>query len=76
LFGFTNLHYFFRIVERATITRYELASASPVKGSSVSAAMSWGGGNTSLSPLAGQQVKVKVAMADAKLFSIQLACAN
>jgi hypothetical protein len=53
-----------------------LAEADPLKGSAINAVASWGHGATaSLSRLAGKEVAFKVAMADAKLFSLRLGCA-
>ena len=54
-----------------------LEQADQIKGNSVAAVASWGGGTlASLSKLAGQQVQVRVAMMDAKLFSVRLVCAK
>ena len=53
----------------------ELHASDMIKGSSVAAAATWGHGRRqSLSALAGEQVQVRVAMADAKLFSMELGC--
>jgi hypothetical protein len=52
------------------------ADADQLKGSATNAVASWGGGAVaSLSALAGKEVALKVAMADAKLFSLRLGCA-
>ena len=52
------------------------ADSDLIKGSSVRAVGSWGKGSLrTLSHLAGQEVQLRVVMADAKLFAIQLACA-
>ena len=60
----------------APVAGMELDQADQIKGNSVAAVASWGGGTlASLSKLAGQQVQVRVAMTDAKLFSLRLACA-
>lgn len=64
------------VVGALTSELMTLESSDPIKGSSVSAVASWGGGAlASLSGLAGKKVQFKVAMADARLFSIKLACA-
>ena len=56
--------------------QFSLAASDLIKGSAVSAVASWGGGAlASLSSLAGQKVQLQVAMADARLFSLKLACA-
>ena len=53
-----------------------VVDSDAVKGSSVRAIGSWGKGSLrTLSHLAGQQVQLRVVMADAKLFAIRLACA-
>lgn len=53
------------------------ADCDAVKGSSVRAVGSWGkGALRTLSHLAGQEVQLRVVMADAKLFAIRLACAG
>ena len=50
--------------------------ADLVKGSAVSAVVSWGGGTlATLSALSGKRVQLRVAMSDAKLFSIRMECA-
>ena len=55
---------------------FDLARADQLKGSAVSAVASWGGGATaSLSALAGQRVALRIAIADAKLFSVRMECA-
>ena len=46
-------------------------------GNALAAAASWqGGALASLSALEGHKVSFRVAMADAKLFSLKLACAS
>ena len=60
---------------------FSLANANPIVGNNLAAAASWGhdGGaafTSSLSPLAGTDVAFKVAMRDAKLFSLELKCAE
>lgn len=51
--------------------------ADQLKGSATNAVASWGrGAVASLSALAGKEVALKVAMADAKLFSLRLGCAE
>ena len=53
----------------------ELEASDPIKGSAINAVASWGKGQlATLAGLAGQSVKLRVTMADAKLFSMQLAC--
>jgi hypothetical protein len=53
------------------------ADSDVIKGSSVHAIASWGAGKLrTLSHLAGQDVKLRVVMADAKLFAVRLACAS
>ena len=55
---------------------YSLARADQLKGSATNAVASWGAGQVaSLSHLAGQEIALKVTMADAKLFSLRLGCA-
>ena len=54
-----------------------LADSDPIVGNALGAAASWqGGALASLSALAGIKVAFRVAMADAKLFSLKLACAS
>ena len=55
---------------------YSLANADQLKGSATNAVASWGAGKiASLSHFAGQEIALKVTMADAKLFSLRLGCA-
>jgi hypothetical protein len=55
---------------------YSLAEADLLKGSATNAVASWGGGRVaSLSHFAGQEISLKVTVADAKLFSLRLGCA-
>jgi len=59
-----------------TAEDYALSAADPLKGSATNAVASWGGGAfASLSGFAGQEISLKVTMADAKLFSLRLGCA-
>lgn len=54
----------------------ELNASDRTKGSAVGAIASWNQGSlASLSALAGKEVQIRVAMTDASLFSIRLACA-
>ena len=56
---------------------FSLQDADPVQGSSLSAAASWRSGSmASLSKFSGESVKLRVAMADSRLFAIRLACAD
>eukprot|EP01050_Picozoa_sp_SAG11_P006122 SAG11_NODE_463_length_9226_cov_21.629232_5_plen_113_part_00 len=56
---------------------FSLADADKLKGGAIDAVASWGGGETaSLSALAGKQVQLNVALADAKLYSLRLGCAK
>ena len=55
---------------------YTLTDADKLKGSATNAVASWGGGAVAtLSQFAGKEIALKVAMADAKLFSLRLGCA-
>jgi hypothetical protein len=55
---------------------YTLTDADKLKGSATNAVASWGGGAVgTLSQFAGKEIALKVAMADAKLFSLRLGCA-
>jgi hypothetical protein len=54
---------------------FTIDKSDPIKGSSVDAVVSWGGRIGSLSSFAGKQVKVTLAMADAKVFAIRMECA-
>ena len=55
---------------------FELASSDRLRGNAISAVASWlQGGMASLSSLAGQRVAMRVQLADAKLYSLRLACA-
>jgi len=59
------------------VAGFGLQDADVLQGSSLSAAASWGHGSmTSLSSFAGKSVKLRVAMADSKLFALRLACAD
>lgn len=59
------------------VTGMSAADCDIMKGNSVSAVASWGNGKLrTLSHLAGQEVQLRVVMADAKLFAIRLACAT
>jgi hypothetical protein len=54
-----------------------LGEADALKGNAIAAVASWNGGQqSSLSSWAGKMVSFKVAMADARLFSLRLACAD
>ena len=56
---------------------FTLENADKLKGGATDAVASWGQGTlASLSSLAGKKVKLKVAMADAKLFSLRLGCSS
>lgn len=60
-----------------TVVGMELSASDPTKGNTVAAVASWGrGALASLSKLAGKQVKIRVAMTDASLYSVRLACAE
>jgi len=55
---------------------YTLTDADKLKGSATNAVASWGGGAVAtVSQFAGKEIALKVAMADAKLFSLRLGCA-
>ena len=53
---------------------FTLADAAPIKGNVMAYAAAWGA-RASLSSFAGQNISLRVAMADAKLYSLTLACA-
>ena len=58
------------------VTGMALADSDPIVGNALGAEASWQGGKlASLSALAGIKVAFRVAMADAKLFSLKLSCA-
>ena len=57
------------------IPGYTLADAAPIKGNVMAYAATWGA-RASLSSFAGQNISLRVAMADAKLYSLTLACAQ
>ena len=57
------------------IPGFTLADAAPIKGNVMAYAAAWGA-RTSLSSFAGQKISLRVAMADAKLYSLTLACAQ
>ena len=55
---------------------FSLAEADHLKGSAIGAAASWQAGRlASLSALAGRRVALRVAMVDAKLYSLRMVCA-
>ena len=55
----------------------DLASSDQIKGNSLGAVASWSNGLlSSLYKLAGQKVQLVVTMNDAKLFSVELGCAQ
>ena len=53
---------------------YELGDANKLVGNAVSAAALWRGNTTTITELAGMTVLVRVAMADASLFSLNMVC--
>jgi hypothetical protein len=56
---------------------YGMSDSDKLKGGATSAAASWGGGNrSSLASLAGRRVALRIALADAKLFSVRFGCAQ
>jgi len=56
---------------------FALVNADKLKGGAIDAVASWQRGESaSLSALAGKKVQLKVAMADAKLYSLRLGCAK
>ena len=58
------------------VATFGLADADPLKGNAVGAVASWGGlKQRHIASLAGKSVAFKVAMADARLFSIKVECA-
>jgi hypothetical protein len=59
----------------AVIPGYGLLSSDKLKGGAINASASWGGRKVaSLSTLAGRSVAVRAALADAKLYSLRVAC--
>jgi len=63
--------------EGKALPTYELAKSDRITGNTLGARASWGSGNTtSLQQLAGKEVTLRVAMADASLYSISVKCAE
>lgn len=54
---------------------FGLSDANRLKGNSLSAVATWGTRGGSVNSLAGKQVSVRVAMADASLYSLNFVCA-
>lgn len=55
-------------------TGFRVSDANKLVGNSVNAVAKWRGNTTSIDDLAGMTVMVRVAMVDARLFSVKMTC--
>mgnify|MGYP003337283100 CR=1 FL=1 len=63
--------------DNAPIKGFELENASPIKGNFISRAAEWSPQNLrSLDALAGHEVRVRVVLAAAQLYSLEFTCAS
>lgn len=56
------------------IPGYSLAEADPLRGNFISKTATWREGSSSISSLAGQTVRLRLAMVDTSLFAIEVRC--
>lgn len=63
-------------VDGVAVEGMELESSDITKGNAIAAVCSWGAGALgTLSALAGKEVQIRVAITDARVYSLKLACA-
>ena len=59
------------------IPGYTLAESDPLRGNFIAKAATWNGGTSTLqSQLLGDRVRIKVAMTDTSLFSVEVRCSE
>lgn len=57
----------------APVVGMQLADSIPIRGSALNASPAWLN-NVTLTPLAGSEVQLRIAMTDARLFAVRIGC--